>query len=235
LFIKCSWQNIPSAGIKRVDGSGGDQGIDCFSGILAAKPAVWQCKHLANRIGPSQKKQILDSVATAFRHRELKCWTLCVPIDLRTEEHQWLQNTIVARYSPAVEISLIQNSDLVAAVSHNSDLVRLFFADTAISNLLRLSDNVLGKETRELLLGGVQSSLDREAKLDPRLVSMIVVGPDELSSVFPVHDSVFSIRGAGSAIHFFARDKDALFRDPITMTCSFRVEVQPLGRLCTGA
>ena len=73
----------------------------------------------------------------------------------------------------------------MAAVSHNGDLVRLFFPDTAISNLLRLSDNVFGKETRELLLGRVQSSLDREAKLDPRLVSMIVVGRDELCFQFP--------------------------------------------------
>jgi hypothetical protein len=36
----------PGAGITRVDGSGGDEGIDSFAGNLADGPSVWQCKHL---------------------------------------------------------------------------------------------------------------------------------------------------------------------------------------------
>src|SRR6059058_3168779 len=74
----------PSAGIKKVEGVGGDQGIDCFAGTLAAGPAVWQAKRFATRFGSDQKDQILNSIKSAFKNRSLSEWTLCVSIDLRT-------------------------------------------------------------------------------------------------------------------------------------------------------
>ena len=46
-FEKLAYQILaekyPGAKIARVDGSGGDRGIDLFSGTLAAGPAIWQC------------------------------------------------------------------------------------------------------------------------------------------------------------------------------------------------
>ena len=88
----------PSAGITRVDGAGGDEGIDSFHGSLSDGPAVWQDKHFPDRIRESQHKQIKKAIKAAYKARTRCCWVLCVPINLRTNEHNWFQNSIKAVY-----------------------------------------------------------------------------------------------------------------------------------------
>jgi hypothetical protein len=43
--------NYPNAGIQRVDGIGGDTGIDSFSGTLASGPTIWQSKQIPQSTG----------------------------------------------------------------------------------------------------------------------------------------------------------------------------------------
>jgi hypothetical protein len=59
----------PSADINRAEGSGGDQGVDSFSGLLDIGAAIGQSKHFPDRIRDSQKKQIATSIQTAFKHK----------------------------------------------------------------------------------------------------------------------------------------------------------------------
>jgi hypothetical protein len=217
----------PSAEIKKVEGSGGDQGIDCFSGMLASGPAVWQAKRFASRLGPDQKKQILSSIQSAFKSRVLSEWTLCISIDFRTPEHEWFQQNIVIPYSGLAKISLVQNSDLVRDVSLYRNLTDLFFPDTAISNLLKLRDEIGGKESKELLQQRIDNFLDKASELDPRLDITMISNSFGFSKPF-LPESVFSLHHGRHSLHFFPKDKDALAKDPITLTCSFRPEVQPL-------
>lgn len=65
----------PGAEIKRVDGAGGDAGIDSFQGNLDSGPAIWQSKHFPDRIRKSQQKQILKSVKAAVKSSP-SLWTL---------------------------------------------------------------------------------------------------------------------------------------------------------------
>ncbi|HWZ50785.1 MAG TPA: hypothetical protein VNW54_04910 [Granulicella sp.] len=71
----------PGAEIKRVDGAGGDEGIDSFLGLLRVGAAIWQSKHFSGRIKIAQKKQILKSIKAAFTNRNPALWTLCLPIN----------------------------------------------------------------------------------------------------------------------------------------------------------
>jgi hypothetical protein len=68
----------PTAGITLVEGTGGDQGIDNFQGLLADAPAVWQHKHFPNRIHEPQRRQVMKSIKAAFKNRTPRLWVLCV-------------------------------------------------------------------------------------------------------------------------------------------------------------
>jgi len=100
----------PGADIKRVEGSGGDEGIDSFSGMLEIGPAIWQSKHFPDRIRDSQKKQIAKSISRAFGNGVPARWTLVVPINLRTAEHRWFQSKIVSAYGGPERIKLMHGS-----------------------------------------------------------------------------------------------------------------------------
>lgn len=217
----------PSAGIKKVEGSGGDQGIDCFAGMLANGPAVWQAKRFANRLGSDQKKQILSSIQSAFRSRSLSEWTLCISIDFRTSEHEWFQESIVLPYSHLAKISLIQNSDLVRDVSFYRNLTDIFFPDIAISNLFKMRDEISGRESKELLQQRVDNFINQANALDPRLdITMVSNSLGFSRPFFP--ESIFAVHHGRHSLHFFPKDREALSKDPIILTCSFRQEVQQL-------
>jgi hypothetical protein len=218
----------PGAGIKKVEGTGGDEGIDSFEGKLANGPAVWQCKHFS-RLGRSQKSKILQSIATAFAHRSLGSWTLCIPVDLRTTEHEWFQNAIVTPYSNSARISLLQNSDLIQAIIDNPNILRAFFPEIGISSIIKLQDQLIAGATpatdREVLQLQVERHLREMRSLDPRLLTTLVISEAGSFQGPPPPDSVFTIRQAGSTLYLSAKDRAALALHPIVFTFRFREEV----------
>lgn len=222
----------PNAGIKKVDGSGGDQGIDAFQGTLAEGPAIWQSKRFEGRLGRDQKKQILKSIETAFEHREIRYWTLCVSIDFRTAEHEWFQSKIVEAYSQRAKIELISNADFVADVSKNSELARTLFPETAIANLLKLEDRILGgqhpSKLQEIVQQRAEHFLRQMTAPDPRLKAIMIFSQDSALPRQMPPESLFTVFNPTSAIHFVAGDKESLRRDPITLTCSFRPGLQAI-------
>ena len=222
----------PAAGIKKVDGSGGDEGVDSFEGTLADGPAIWQYKRFENRLGADQKKQILKSIETAFRHRKVSRWTLCISIDLRTPEHKWFQTKIEGPYSHRAQIELITKSDLVTEVRRNSDLARLFFPEIGMANLLKMENRILGEgcsvEEQDAIQQKVEHYLRQMTAPDPRLKAVM-----SISQGIPIQreippECLFTVFSPTSSLHFLAHDKESLRRDPITLTCSFRTELQSI-------
>lgn len=71
----------------------GDGGIDAHAGSLADLVGVdiFQIKFFPDGVGDSQKAQIRDSFRTAAESDKFKMrsWTLCLPIDLSTDEKLW--------------------------------------------------------------------------------------------------------------------------------------------------
>ena len=56
-------EKYPRAGIRNVEGSAGDEGLDMFRGDLTYGLTIWQCKSFQGSVlGKSQKGQIRNSL-----------------------------------------------------------------------------------------------------------------------------------------------------------------------------
>jgi hypothetical protein len=220
----------PGASIKRVEGAGGDEGIDSFQGTLSNGPAVWQDKHFPDRIRKTQKKQILESVKVAFSNRNLALWTLCVPIDLRTEEHDWFQSEIEGEYGGPEKIKLMQASDILKELIHNRPLRDAFFPDNSISNVLRLrqiamkTEDLTTEETGTLAAEYAHQYLEGKTDLEPRLKAVMSVGPDLPIRQTNAQGLVWSFNEGDKTTHYFARNVSEYNLDPIKFGITTRGE-----------
>lgn len=217
-------KKYPGAGIKRCDGTGGDEGVDSFSGDLSDGPAIWQCKHFPDRIRQTQKRQILKSAQTAFAFRAPQRWTLCVPIDLRTKEHQWFETEIVNKYKRRAKIELMAASEMLHELVYNRPLCDAFFPDLAVSNALTVRQIASGTERasldqkEKLAVEAAQQFLEGNLDLDPRLEPLVSVGltrQPNCSRGFA--GSVFSVNKGNMAVHYVPRDPRAYGLDPIRL------------------
>ena len=77
----------PNARLKMVEGSGGDKGLDIFSGLLRGTLVIWQCKRF-DYVRRAQKKQIRKSLETALRHYQPLRWVLCTTVNLTAKNHE---------------------------------------------------------------------------------------------------------------------------------------------------
>ncbi len=171
----------PGANIKRVEGSGGDLGIDAFQGLLSDGPAIWQSKHFPDRIRKSQKEKILSSIATAAEHKP-KLWTLCVPIDFRAQEWKWFESEVILKNGGPSKVKLLQASHFIAELNQNRRLLEAFFPEEILSGALNTRRVLLktdGKTPDDLGLlvtEYAQQYLESAMELDPRLEAVVAVG-----------------------------------------------------------
>jgi hypothetical protein len=172
----------PNAGIKKVDGAGGDEGIDSFEGTLDSRPAIWQSKHFINGIKKAQRSQILKSIKAAFAKRKPSRWTLCVPINLQTNEHAWFQSNIVQPYGRKCQIRLLQGSDILSDLYPNRTLRDAFFPENSISNVMKVREMAMKTELmspverKMVATEYAQQFLEAKENLDPRLKGVFSVG-----------------------------------------------------------
>jgi hypothetical protein len=210
----------PGAGIKKVDGSGGDEGLDSFKGELKNGPAVWQAKYFHSAIGNSQKAKILESLERALSLRELSTWTLCLPKDFTTLEHKWFQASVQERYNPRCAICLINASDLVNELLVNRRLCDSMFPDNALSNIVKLREMTVGTENKtlsereEMTLEHAQQLLEQYSEIEPRLVPHLVIGPGAPRQAGHPGVILSKIRPT-IRFDFSARDEVAYKADPI--------------------
>lgn len=221
----------PSAGIMRVDGTGGDEGIDNFQGNLTDGPAVWQHKRFANRIHKAQRKQVLKAVAAAFKGRTPRHWVLCVPINLRTTEHNWFQQSAKMPYErrhPGSTIELMQASHIVKDLLHFKTVCDAFFPD-AVSDVAELKALVMNTESLSVNdRGKVAAEYARQylvsmKALDPRCTYDVSIGGEQAPTFKPEPGLLMTFRRGELLTRVFARDLEAIRLDPI----GFQLKVQP--------
>jgi hypothetical protein len=86
----------------------GDGGLDSFEGSLSDPGGidVYQVKYFPEKIEDAQKKQIRESFATARDSKkfEVKSWTLCLPIDMSTDEMEWFEGWAKTQAASGIEI-----------------------------------------------------------------------------------------------------------------------------------
>jgi hypothetical protein len=225
-FEKLSYQVLagryPGATIMRVDGSGGDRGLDLFSGMLSDGPAIWQCKHFTNGIKDSQRRKVVESLDTAIKNFAPRRWTLMVPIDLNSKEHEWFQG-LQADYADKVLIELFQATDFVRELIPRRNIREAFFP-TAVYDSINLLRQIAGTDTvdQTTLNAGSNKFLEEEiARLeeaDPRFTFVVSysanIGLDIKAPTTPGSRYFASILLGNKRIDVFVRDEEAVRLDP---------------------
>lgn len=74
---------------KSVAISQGDGGIDVLIGDLPSPDYVYQCKYFTDRLGSSQKQQIIKSFQTVVNKYKVTKWALCLPMIMNEKELLW--------------------------------------------------------------------------------------------------------------------------------------------------
>jgi hypothetical protein len=213
----------PTAGIKRVEGSGGDEGIDNFQGNLSDGPTVWQDKHFPNRLQQAQRKQVLKSIKSAFKNRTPRNWILCVPINLRTNEHNWFQSSIKSPYERkyrGTTVELMQAADIVKDLLHFKTIRDAFFPD-AISDVAKLkmlvtnTENLKLSERATVTTEYAQQFLGELKSLDGRFDYELSIGGERTPTISYEPRLVMAFKKGELLTRVFARDLDAIRLDPI--------------------
>jgi hypothetical protein len=86
----------------------GDDGIDVYIGRFS-DPAgidVFQCKYFPQGVGESQRKQIRQSFTRVLNSKKFKArtWTLCLPLDLASDEQAWFDRWKAKQASMGIAI-----------------------------------------------------------------------------------------------------------------------------------
>jgi hypothetical protein len=90
----------------RVEGRGGDEGVEAFFVFPDGTEWGWQAKFFLGRLNPSRWQQIRRSIDQALRHHPaLRRYYVCLPINLTPREiRKW--NKLVSEYHSKVELEL---------------------------------------------------------------------------------------------------------------------------------
>jgi hypothetical protein len=120
--LTAAWLVRVHPGAQRVDGSGGDGGVDVRLG-LADGLHVFEIKSFRSRLAASQKRQIKNSLATALRTQsDMRKWTLVLPLDFTPAEIGWFENTLCRDVT--IETDWIGLTALESGLSQHRDLLR---------------------------------------------------------------------------------------------------------------
>lgn len=169
------------AHIVRVDGAGGDGGVEFYLTLPSGDELGWQAKFFWPdvRLNGTRKKQIKKSLQRACdEHRRLVAWHLMTPSNLTTTEQQWFDVSLrlsthdrapVVPKGRAIELVHVPESELlvrlVAPQAHG--LRTLFFGDLELS--LGWFQGLLAEATEHLrskFLPTLHSSTSIDAELE---------------------------------------------------------------------
>lgn len=121
----------PHAGIRRVDGKAGDEGMDSFAGRLDGAPTVWQVKSFPNGIGDSQTNQIRESLNRALKCVSPRRWILCTSVDFDSKAHRWYEK-LANKHKRRVGLDLMTASEIVHDLLYFTSIRETFFHGAVI-------------------------------------------------------------------------------------------------------
>ena len=124
----------------RKDGSGGDAGVECYWKLNDGSEHAWQAKYFLKPLGPTQWKQISDSVKKALdKHPDLTKYYICLPrnrtdsrrsstsgIQVISELDKWNQHVekwkeIAAKKSMQVEFEYWGEHEILLMLQRDTD------------------------------------------------------------------------------------------------------------------
>lgn len=209
----------PGVPIHHVDGKGGDEGVDHFTGDLASGSTVWQVKALPDGIKAAQKEQIKKSLARVLGTCNPKQWILCVNIDLDTKTHRWLQQ--LQKQHPSIRMGLLSAGDIVHELLHRRTLREQYFPGasldpTALRALMTRTGELTIDELATLTEENVTQYLARLQDRDARFHYELAVRTDQAPAPDPP-GTIFTIKKDQTLIRASPRDHEALRQAPPTV------------------
>jgi len=134
--LVAAWLVRVVPGAQRVDGAGGDDGVDVRSpdgdGVH-----VFEIKSFHRRLGGSQRKQIQSSLETALeRQSKMVRWTLVLPLDFSPAESRWFEETLAPL--SRVPLHWIGRTQIESGLSMHRDLLRTLAPGSAERRALDL-------------------------------------------------------------------------------------------------
>lgn len=220
-------EKYPGVEIRRVEGSGGDEGVDLFQGRLDVGCVVWQCKAFPNGVGKSQKAQIKSSLQRAITSVKPVLWVLCLSVDFDIRTHRWWQR-LQESYRKDVRLELLGASELCHQLIFHRKLRETFFPkvimDVAILRAaLAQSDKLTIDELATLCADNVAQFIDRLSERAPRFTYEVIFHPSADSVKGPAPTGLLvRVSDGDKAINVFARDPQSILRAP--PTAKFKVQ-----------
>jgi hypothetical protein len=222
-------EKYPGANVRYVEGASGDDGLDIFCGDLLCGPTIWQCKSFrVIVIGNSQKRQIRESLRDAAASSSPRLWVLCLNIDLDTKSHRWFQKLQASYAAKGVLVELVQGSDIVHELMFRHTLRDHYFPNASILDEIRKlvpRSSVLTEGELEPMPGeALEEYVARLRDKDPRFIYEITIGGDRGPAAFPPPPEpgiVAAITDGRRTVKAYARDTEALLRDPVRFSVTF--------------
>jgi hypothetical protein len=227
-------EKYPGVEIRRVEGSGGDEGVDLFQGRLDVGCVVWQCKAFPNGVGKSQKAQIKNSLQRAITSVRPVLWVLCLSVDFDIRTHRWWQK-LQESYSERVRLELLGASELAHQLIFHRKLLETFFPKVimdvvALRSALAQNAKLTTGELASLCADNVAQFIDRLSDCAPRFAYEVIFHPNAESLRTPTQAGLlFQVSDGQKAINVFARDAESIMRDP--PTAKFKVQGTSASRL----
>ncbi|GGK79543.1 hypothetical protein GCM10009067_34820 [Haloarcula sebkhae] len=119
--------------VRTIDGSGGDDGIDCFKGQTQGSITIFQHKFFTGRLNHSRESQIQSSYETAKEnHPGLERWCLLIALDFTPKEQQWFEKTI-EQDAENIEVDIWNESKIENLVSEYDHIVDRYFQQSTLA------------------------------------------------------------------------------------------------------
>lgn len=116
----------PELNVTKIEGAGGDAGVDIYAGNLGERPIIWQCKYFRNGVKQAQKNQVLKSLKTVLEHYTPRIWILCIPVDLSGTAQIWFHK-IKRDFSNTVEVKCFPAAEIVPELLRRPSILEQFF------------------------------------------------------------------------------------------------------------
>ena len=191
---------------RRVDGSGGDEGRDCYFTDEHGTDA-YELKSFTGRMTPARRQQVKRSLAEAMK-KNPRTWTLVVPIDPTPGEQTWFDS--LGEGLPA-QLEWLGKNWLKEQLARFPDIVRYFSG--AADEVVR----ILTEISREDALP------DDAAGLAQRFAGQA----SRLNEIDPYYWFEFSIAGEMVTVTAHPNYPDAPRDRPITMTTTLQFDDSP--------
>ena len=118
---------------ETIDGSGGDQGIDCFFRSVSGKVTVFQVKYFLTHLKSGQWRKIEASFEAAWKHHKPERWILCTPVNPTIQQRQRFDEFVHGR----AESEWWGETAIRSLLEKHSDIQQAFFPEQVTAGEFR--------------------------------------------------------------------------------------------------